>query len=95
MDRMSTSTLIRYWCAPMFTFGAIRGYRAEMPEKHLVSDKLCNTFCNGVFYIIPPVGIMKLTHMMDRIEVHASHLNPNDYPHIYWEGPGSNKNTFF
>ena len=61
---MSTSTLIRYWCAPMFTFGVIRGYRAEMPEKQLVSDKLCNTFCNGVFYIIPPMGIMKLTHMM-------------------------------
>jgi hypothetical protein len=92
---MSTSTWIRYWIAPMFTFGAIRGYRAEMPEKRqLVSDKLCNTFCNGVFYIIPPVGIMKLIHMMDRIEVHASHRNPNDYPHIYWEGPGSNKNTF-
>jgi hypothetical protein len=91
---MSTSTLIRYWCAPMFTFGAIRGYRAEMPEKHLVSDKLCNTFCNGVFYIIPPVGIMKLIHVMDRIEVHAKHKNPNDYPHIYCEGRGSNKNTF-
>ena len=92
---MSTSILFRYWCAPMFTFGAIRGYRAEMPEKQqLVSDKLCNTFLNGVFYTIPPMGIMKLKHMMDRIEVHASHRNPNDYPHIYWEGPGSNKNTF-
>jgi hypothetical protein len=91
---MSTTTLIRYWCAPMFTFGVIRGYRAEMPEKQLVSDKLCNTFCNGIFYSIPPVGIMKLKHVMDRIEVHAAHKNPNDYPHIYWEGRGSNKNTF-
>lgn len=91
---MSTSTLIRYWCAPMFTFGVIRGYRAEMPEKQLVSDKLCNTFCNGVFYIIPPMGIIKLIHVMDRIEVDATHKNPNDYPQIYWEGRGSNKNTF-
>ena len=91
---MSTSTLIRYWVAPMFTFGVIRGYRAEMPEKQLVSDKLCNTFCNGVFYSIPPVGIMKMKHVMDRIEVDARHKNPNDYPHIYCEGRGSNKNTF-
>jgi hypothetical protein len=78
----------------MFTFGVIRGYRAEMPEKQLVSDKLCNTFCNGVFYIIPPMGIIKLIHVMDRIEVDATHKNPNDYPQIYWEGRGSNKNTF-
>ena len=92
---MSNSILIRYWIAPMFTFGVIRGYRAEMPERHnLLSDKLCNTFLNGVFYIIPPVGIMKLTHLIDRIEVHATHRNPNDYPQIYWEGRGSNKNTF-
>jgi hypothetical protein len=92
---MSNSTLIRYWVAPMFTFGAIRGYRVEMPEKHqLVSDKLCNTFGNGVFYIIPPVGIMKLIHMADRMEVRATNRNPNDYPQIYWEGRGSNKNTF-
>ena len=79
----------------MFTFGAIRGYRAEMPERHnLLSDKVCNTFLNGVFYMIPPMGIMKLKHAMDRIEVDARHKNPNDYPQIYWEGQGSNKNTF-
>ena len=92
---MSNSTLIRYWVAPMFTFGTIRGYRAEMPERYnLLSDKLCNTFLNGVFYIIPPMGIMKLTHLIDRIEVDARHKNPNDYPQIYWEGRGHNKNTF-
>lgn len=92
---MSTSILFRYWCAPMFTFGAIRGYRAEMPENHsLLSNKLTNSFLNGVFYIIPPLGIVKLTHVMDRIEVEVTHKNPNNYAQIYWEGRGSNKNTF-
>jgi hypothetical protein len=92
---MNTPNVLRYWVAPMFTFGAIRGYRAEMPEKHsLYSDKLCNTVCNGIFYMIPPVGIMKLTHMVDRMEVHATHRNPDDYPSIYWEGRGMNKNKF-
>ena len=44
--------------------------------------------------MIPPVGIMKLTHMVDRMEVHATHRNPDDYPNIYWEGRGMNRNTF-
>jgi len=32
--------------------------------------------------------------MVERMEVHTTYRNPDDYPQIYWEGRGMNKNTF-
>ena len=77
----------------MFTYGAIRGYRVEQQTSPLFSDKLCHSFINGCFYVYP-FGFVKLIHVMDRIEVCVTHRNPDDFPHIYTEARGINKNVF-
>ena len=86
--------LLRYWCAPMFTYGAIRGYRAELPShQNLLSDNICNSVGNGCVYAIPPFGLMKLIHTVDRFEIKARQLDPTNYPVIYVEGRGMNRNV--
>jgi len=86
--------LLRYWCAPMFTYGAIRGYRAELPSnQNLLSDKICNSFANGCVYA-SPFGMFKLIHIVDRIEIISRHLDPTKYPTIYVEGRGMNQHVF-
>lgn len=89
---MNLSSVVRYWCAPMFTYGAIRGYRAEQQTALLFSDKLCNSLINGFCYVYP-FGIVKLIHVMDRIEVRVTNRNPDDFPYIYQEARGINKNV--
>jgi hypothetical protein len=89
---MFTHPLVRYWCVPMFTIGTIRGYRAERSQ-NLLSDKLCYSFLNGCFYVYPFFGPVKLMHIMDRIQVRMENKNPDDYPMIYQEARGINRNT--
>ena len=88
--------IMRYWCAPMFTYGAIRGYRAELPShQNLLSDNICNSFANGCVYAIPPFGCMKLIHTVDRFEIKARNLDPTNYPVVYMEGRGIYRNMIF
>jgi len=91
---MNTSSVLRYWCAPLFTLGAIRGYRAELPHDCLFSDRLFSSFMNGVFYLHPFFTFIKLKHTLDRIQVRIENKNPDNYPSIYREIQGTNKNTF-
>ena len=87
--------LLRYWCAPMFTYGFIRGYRAELPShQNLLSDKICHPFANGFMYACP-IGMIKLIHTVDRMEIKTRHLDPTNYPAIYMEGRGINRHLFF
>ena len=89
---MFTYPLVRYWCVPMFTIGTIRGYRAEY-SPNLLSDTLCYSFLNGCFYVNPLLGPVKVKHIMDRIQVRMENKNPDDYPTIYQEARGINRNT--
>ena len=90
---MFTYPLVRYWCVPMFTIGAIRGYRAEYSPTPLLSDTLCHSFINGCVYVHPFFGPVKVMHIMDRIQVRIENKNPDDYPAIYQEARGINRNT--
>lgn len=86
--------IMRYWCAPMFTYGAIRGYRTELSHPPLLSDTLCHSLMNGCVYVIPPFGVMKLIHTVDRFEIKTRQLDPNVYPSVYMEGRGINRHLF-
>jgi len=86
--------LLRYWCAPMFTYGVIRGYRAELPpHQNLLSDRMCNSVANGCAYAVPPFGLLKLIHTVDRFEIKARQLDPTKYPIVYMEGRGMNRHV--
>jgi ERCC4-related helicase len=78
----------------MFTFGAIRGYRSELSESSLVSDRLFHCILNGCYYLHPFFSPIKLKHFMDRIQVHLENKNADDYAIIYCELRGTNKNIF-
>jgi len=85
--------MLRYWCTPMFTYGAIRGYRAELPShQNLLSDNICNSVANGCVYA-SPFGLIKLFHTVDRFEIKARQLDPTNYPVVYVEGRGMNRNV--
>jgi hypothetical protein len=82
----------------MFGYGFLRGARADYPPPHdIIGHRLGLSFFNGVYYMFPPYGLLRVTDILNRADVYISGKNPDDYKSIYSEvfGLGKNKNIFF
>ena len=78
----------------MFTLGFIRQYRAILPPKHdLASRRLVFSALNGLYYA-SPMGVVKLIHAVDRIEIFIKNTPRERHDDCYEELIGKNNDTF-
>jgi hypothetical protein len=84
-----------YWMVPMYSYGFYRGIQSEYkPPMDLMTHKIMYSTINGVYYT-SPWGILKLCHLMNRIEISMFKKNSHkDYPSSYEELFSINKNVF-
>jgi hypothetical protein len=77
-------------CGTMFTYGFLRGVRAEYHD-NLYSTRLVYSFMNGVYYgmcVIHPV-----MRLMDRAQIEYQKLPPEKHERAYVETYGVNRNV--
>ena len=77
-------------CGTMFTYGFLRGVRAEYHD-NLYSTRLVYSFMNGVYYgtcIVHPV-----MRLMDRAQIAYQKLPPEMHGRAYVEMYGVNRNV--
>ena len=77
-------------CGTMFTYGFLRGVRAEYHD-NLYSTRLVYSFMNGVYYgmcVIHPV-----MRLIDRLQIHYEGLEPEKHERAYVETYGVNRNV--
>ncbi len=82
--------MLKYWIGPMFVYGAYRGYRVERkPPNDLMSHRYMRSILNGCMYA-SPLGLFKLIHLTDRIEILLCKKNSPMYCECYEEIIGTN-----
>jgi hypothetical protein len=83
------------WIAPMMTLGVVRQFRADLPpSQNFVTRRILFSGLNGCYYATP-MGIFKLVHALDRIELFIRDSPREHHSDCYEEMVGSNPNTFF
>ena len=81
---------------PMFSYGFLREARSTYkPPYDLFGYKMAGSFCNGMLYIFPPYGCVRLLYTINRIDVFLNYKERDKYPIIYKELLGENKNFIF
>ena len=76
---------IWYWVVPMFAYGTYRGWTSEFKAPFdLISHRVFLSLVNGVCYS-SPMGIFKLIHTFNRLEIYYKKKSPKLYPRSYEE----------
>jgi len=78
----------------MFMYGFYREFNVQHEQPLLISSGFALCTLNGIFYAIPPITILHLSHFVDRLHIHFSNKNKLDYKNRYHELRGYNYNTF-
>ncbi len=87
------TTLAGKYIVGMFTYGFLRGIRAEYKPPHdIIGYQLGLSVVNGMVYVFPPHGIPRLFDIANRADVYFSGKDPEKYPSIYVELFGISKN---
>lgn len=67
-------------------YGFTRGFRAEHPtHKNLIGYRCVNGILNSFLYINPIFSVFYFGRVFNRLEIHMSGLNPDDYLREYEE----------
>ena len=86
--------VLKYWVAPMFTYGFFRTARSEYPVGFdLLTHRLVWSTVQGVLYA-SPVGVFKLLSTVDRVQIKWSDRPRELYPNSYTDGVTKNERVF-
>ena len=88
---------LAYYSIGMGLDGATRGYRStdhyNSYEKKwentqlLIGHRIINTVGNGLLYMWPPVGMVGMIHLMNRIQIQQMEWKSEEFPNEYQEFP--------
>ena len=92
MDAITKATIV--WCSVMFPYGFQRQWNVRLEKPHdLMSDRIFNSTATGIFYVLPPIGMVNMVSLLNRIEIKYTNKNKKDYESAYREMFGVNYNT--
>lgn len=88
--------LFSYYIVPSFVYGFMRGMNSDLkPPQNVVGWRLLLGLCNGMVYATPPYGAYFQFKLINRIDIHITGKNKEEYKDCYEDLFSKNNNTFF